>query len=67
MATDDNIGLFAWMMMRQYPEDAALRATARAETFESLGDVEMGARWRLIAAAIREAQTGRSLHDAAEE
>jgi len=59
MTTDENIGFSAWVMMRQYPEDAALRAVMRAETFESLGDAQMGARWRRIAAAIRKAQTGR--------
>ena len=42
MTTDENIGPLAWVMMKEYPED-----------FASLGDLEMGAKWRRIAAAIR--------------
>jgi len=53
MTTDENIGLLAWVMMKEYPEDAARRAVLRAEACASLGDAEMGAKWRRIAAAIR--------------
>jgi hypothetical protein len=56
MMTDDNIGLLAWVMMKEYPQDAARRASLRAEAFASLGDVEMVAKWRRIAAAIRKIQ-----------
>jgi hypothetical protein len=59
MTTDDNIGLLAWVMMKEYPEDAARRASLRAEAFAALGDVEMGAKWRRIAAAIRNIQPDR--------
>ena len=52
MTTDENIGLLVWVMMKEYPEDAARRAVLRAEAFATLGDIEMVAKWRRIAAAI---------------
>jgi hypothetical protein len=50
MTTDDSIGPLAWVMMKEYPEDVALRASLRAEALTSFGGARMGTARGWIAA-----------------